>query len=165
MSKYPTLKDFIKNRRLFVAVEPNKLETMLWSDFIITNSLFNGLTHSGRTVKSPAELNIHSTIWYSKTGHINPSLNDIGNIACETDGWELLGENKEHLTIRLKPNETLMKIRDEYGKYGLTDPWPKFKPHVTVCYHYNKKIPRIQPHKFINFNTLRIEETIDVDTY
>lgn len=159
MSFY-SFKEFLQNRRIFVALKLSESDSKMIDDFLKGNNLKNNLNHDGNYVDN---LMYHMTLWYSKTGHSVEKNDEISPITLDVENWELLGKNKEHLTLKMKKSNMLNDMKSHWDSYGLTSDWPSFKPHMTCVYHYKKsKIPKIKPPKTLTFDRIIIEDTFSI---
>lgn len=160
-----TFKDYISHRRTFVSVGVSETQQQELVDFKRIAGLENNKDFGGEYI-DPMDFYHHITILYSSKGHADTTDERIESFELETDGWELLGRDKDCLTIRFKQDPKLISMKEKYESKGLISDWPTFKPHLTLVYNYKKtKVPRVKPPKSIIFDRLFIEETIDLSKY
>lgn len=90
----------------------------------------------------------HITIMYSNNTPNKPiKMGDVKlpRFRVWPGGFDLFGENKNCLVLKIGLDKILANIRSQFNEYGLMDNHDKFSPHVTLSYNSKelKTLPKI----------------------
>ena len=87
----------------------------------------------------------HSTVWYtSNKADIPNGEYDVSVTDVVPTGFALFGPDEDVLVLEIE-SEQINAIRAKYGDtYELTDDWPSYRPHITLCYTYNGIMPEVE---------------------
>jgi len=89
------------------------------------------------------DFDFHSTVIFSTSRHDFDNETVPTDITATATGFALFGENQDILVLEIE-SEDLVAVRDYYvSTYDMTDEWPDYKPHITVCYQYKGELPDV----------------------
>lgn len=93
--------------------------------------------------QDPEDFDFHSTIWFTTSEHRLKNGSFDVFVAAKAKNFALFGEQKNILVLEIE-SEGLNNIRDMYGReHKMTDQFPEYRPHVTVCYDWKGDIPDV----------------------
>lgn len=95
-----------------------------------------------RNIPSDDPAGFHCTIVYSRKPCPDCKFYQFNlPIFARVDKWEVFPTQKggQCLVLKLECPEMIQAHEDIRNAYGATHDYPEYKPHVTICYDYNKE--------------------------
>ena len=85
-----------------------------------------------------SDFDFHTTIFFTSSEHDTKNgMFEIQPFELKLDHFELLGVDKNIPVIKINTDNTpLMKLRQRFEDMGYKDPWPVYKPHISLSYNY-----------------------------
>lgn len=107
------------------------------NDFSLTTS-YDGDPQDAKS------FDFHSTVWYTTNAvDITNGQSTVSVTDVEPTGFALFGPDEDILVLEIE-SEHLNEIRASYGDtYDLTDEWPEYRAHITLCYSYTGIMPEV----------------------
>lgn len=100
---------------------------------------------------------LHCTIVFSKTPA--PDLIEYNekpvDITAKATGWELFGENKDCLVLKIE-NSEINDMHETMLEAGASHSYDKFVPHITFNSDYGGDIPKSLPEFDIRFDVMEV---------
>jgi len=150
----------------YVCLQFNEATQNNFREFCHENNLDLTTSFSGAK-QTETEFDFHITVWFSTNEPTRPLYNgDIIIPPIKTFikpiGYDVFGENKNCLVLKLYKSKSLLEIRDYYFRnYGLVDKFPEYAPHVTLTYAYNGNIPTSLPDFPLLVDRIQIKDIVN----
>lgn len=122
---------------------PNQLTQENLKTWAFRNGFDLTKNFAGETI-SPDEFMFHCTVIYSKTPpskRLPRNEYQVPRFALSVENLTMIGPDNCYPCFTIAKTNEVMQIREEIESYGLTDPWPEYKPHMTLSYAKESVVP------------------------
>lgn len=135
-----TADDLIPLERKYIELSYSDSDSALLRQFCQENNFDLSVRWDGST-QDPSLFDFHTTMWYTQSEHRIKNMKMPCYIPVKPVTFSLFGDTHSVLVIELVSDE-LQKIREKIGNhYGLVDTRPFYRPHITVSYLWEGKLP------------------------
>ena len=152
----------IRNASAMILTEKQEHESGTYATFIINDASKKLITDWCKDNNISCNDDLHCTIIYSRKPV--PSLTKYHdkkiNITAKIKSWDLFGENKDHLVLKIK-HPDIIKINKTMMNAGATSDYKIYEPHVTINSAYFDDIPDSLPNFDIELNKMEIRPLVE----
>jgi hypothetical protein len=126
--------------RKYLELEYSERSSLRLREFCQLNGFDLSVRWDG-SLQDPAEFDFHTTVWYTSSEHelVNRSL--PCSIQVKPKNFALFGDENNVLVMEIDSPE-LIRLRERIGdQFDMVDSSPDYRPHITVCYSWDKDLP------------------------